>query len=227
MSGETDRRIEQLLAALRDDNEALRDHAVASLGQLGGAAIERLINLFADEGRVIREAARQAVVQVGADAVPALLEALRDDDWAVREQAAEALGSLKDERAIEPLIAALKDQDGAVRQAAVLALEKLRDPRARLLPARSDGAGRSRARAQEDPGPPRRGWTVTGTGQRPLGRGTPRRWRSRADRRHAGAGRLAGGAAGRRLVGAAERGGIAGSSRRPPSGRGSPPTARG
>ena len=46
MSGETDRRIEQLLAALRDDNEALRDHAVASLGQLGAAAIERLINLF-------------------------------------------------------------------------------------------------------------------------------------------------------------------------------------
>src|SRR5438093_790865 len=104
MSGETDRRIEQLLAALRDDNEALRDHAVASLGQLGAAAIERLINLFADEDRVIREAARQAVVQVGADAVPALLEALRDDDWAVREQAAEALGSLKDERASEPRI---------------------------------------------------------------------------------------------------------------------------
>src|SRR5438132_1403935 len=130
MSGETDRRIEQLLAALRDDNEALRDHAVASLGQLGAAAIERLINLFADEDRVIREAARQAVVQVGAGAVPALLESLRDDDWAVREQAAVALGSLNDERAIPPLIAAVKDRDGAVRQAAVLALEKLRDPRA-------------------------------------------------------------------------------------------------
>src|SRR2546427_10921853 len=116
MRGETDRRIEQLLAALRDDNEALRDHAVASLGQLGAAAIERLINLFADEDRVIREAARQAVGQGGADAVPALLEALRDDDWGVREQAAEAPGSLHDERAIEPLVAAPKDQDGAVRQ---------------------------------------------------------------------------------------------------------------
>src|SRR5439155_291523 len=128
MSGETDRRIEQLLAALRDDNEALRDHAVASLGQLGATAIERLINLFADEDRVIREAARQAVVQAGARAVPALLEALRDDDWAVREQAAGALGSLNDERAIPPLIAAVKDRGGAVREAAVVALEKPRDP---------------------------------------------------------------------------------------------------
>src|SRR5256885_6387039 len=71
MSGETDRRIEQLLGALRDDNEALRDHAVASLGQLGAAAIERLINLFADEDRVIREAARQAGVQAGGGAGPA------------------------------------------------------------------------------------------------------------------------------------------------------------
>src|SRR3989442_3377222 len=71
MSGETDRRIEQLLAALRDDNEALRDHAVASLGQLGAAAIERLINLFADEDRVIREAAPQAVVQAGGPGGPA------------------------------------------------------------------------------------------------------------------------------------------------------------
>src|SRR2546430_12075464 len=127
---ESDRRIEQLLAALRDDNEALRDHAVASLGQLGAAASERRINRLADEDRGNGEAARQAVVQVGDDGVPALLEALRDDDWAVREQAAEALGSLKNERAIDPLIATLKDRDGAVRQAAVLALEKLRDPRA-------------------------------------------------------------------------------------------------
>src|SRR2546422_9701100 len=95
MSGETDRRIEQLLAALRDDNEALRDHAVASLGQLGAAAIERLINLFADEDRVIREAARQAGGQAGGDAAPALLEALRDAAWAGRAEAAGAPGSLK------------------------------------------------------------------------------------------------------------------------------------
>ncbi|MGH7260168.1 MAG: hypothetical protein ACREI9_05735 [Nitrospiraceae bacterium] len=32
-------RIEQLLSALRDENEALRDHAVASLGQMGLEAL--------------------------------------------------------------------------------------------------------------------------------------------------------------------------------------------
>src|SRR2546422_9610384 len=113
MSGETDRRIEQLLAALRDDNEALRDHAVASLGQLGAAAIERLINLFADEDRVIREAARQAVVQVGTGAVPALLEALRDDDWAVREPRRVGLGRSTVKRASPRSSRPARDGEGA------------------------------------------------------------------------------------------------------------------
>ena len=32
-------RIEQLISALRDENEALRSHAVASLGQMGMEAL--------------------------------------------------------------------------------------------------------------------------------------------------------------------------------------------
>ena len=42
-------RIAQLIAALRDDNEALRDHAMASLGQMGVEAVPQLIGLMADE----------------------------------------------------------------------------------------------------------------------------------------------------------------------------------
>ena len=56
-------RIEQLIGALRDDNEALRDHAIASLSQLGEEAIEPLIGLMADEDVLIREAATIAVVR--------------------------------------------------------------------------------------------------------------------------------------------------------------------
>src|SRR3989442_1124303 len=133
MSGETDRRIEQLLAALRDDNEALRDHAVASLGQLGGAAIERLINLFADEDRVIREAARQAGVQGGADAGPALPEAPRGDDWGVREPAAEAARALKkipDPRAVDGLLRGLASGNWIVKRHAAEALGLIGDSRA-------------------------------------------------------------------------------------------------
>ena len=81
-------RVEQLLAALRDDNEALRDHAVASLGQMGVEALPRLIGLLADEDMVIREAGTSAIVRIGPAAVGPLVEALDDDEWAVREQAA-------------------------------------------------------------------------------------------------------------------------------------------
>src|SRR5436853_103716 len=86
-------RVEQLLAALRDDNEALRDHAVASLGQMGVEALPRLIGLLADEDMVIREAGTSAIVRIGPAAVGPLVEALDDDEWAVREQAASGLGA--------------------------------------------------------------------------------------------------------------------------------------
>ena len=48
-------RIEQLIGALRDDNEALRDHAIASLSQVGEEAVGPLIGLMADEDVLIRE----------------------------------------------------------------------------------------------------------------------------------------------------------------------------
>ena len=70
-------RIDQLISALRDENEALRDHAIASLGQAGTDAIPRLIGLMADEDAVIREAATSAMVQIGPVVVDAMLEALR------------------------------------------------------------------------------------------------------------------------------------------------------
>ena len=42
-------RVEQLLSSLRDDNEGLRNHAAAGLGQMGEAAIPKLIELFEDD----------------------------------------------------------------------------------------------------------------------------------------------------------------------------------
>ena len=50
-------RIAQLIAALRDDNEALRDHAMASLGQMGIEAVPQLIGLMADEVEALHPAA--------------------------------------------------------------------------------------------------------------------------------------------------------------------------
>ena len=109
--GQTDR-VDQLVSALRDENEALRDHAVASLGQIGEEALSRLMALLEDEDVVIREAATSAIVRMGPVVVEPLIEALTDDEWSVREQAAAALGKLKDARGVEPLLKALKDRDG-------------------------------------------------------------------------------------------------------------------
>ena len=86
-------RVEQLLSALKDDNEGLRNHAAAGLGQMGESALSRLLDMFLDDDLVIREAATSAVVQIGEPAVLPLIEALTDDEWAIREQAASALGN--------------------------------------------------------------------------------------------------------------------------------------
>ena len=66
-------RIEQLIHALYDENEALRDHAIASLGQTGQDALPRLIDLMADEDVVIREAATSAVVRMGLSVVKRMI----------------------------------------------------------------------------------------------------------------------------------------------------------
>jgi HEAT repeat protein len=72
-------RIEQLIGALRDDNDALRDHAIASLSQVGEGAVGPLIGLMADEDVLIREAATSAIVRIGPAVVDRLIEALEDD----------------------------------------------------------------------------------------------------------------------------------------------------
>src|SRR2546425_840965 len=138
MSGETDRRIEQLLAALRDDNEALRDHAVASLGQLGAAAIERLINLF---DQTVREEAARALKKIpDPRAVDGLLRGLASGNWIVKRHAAEALGLIGDKRALDGLREALRDEDWLVRRNAAESLARLGDRRAveDLLPLLED-----------------------------------------------------------------------------------------
>jgi HEAT repeat protein len=63
-------------------------------------------------------------------AIGILINALSSNpDWQVRSRVAEALGKLKDPRAVEPLISALWDVPGA-RYQAIVALGKLKDSRA-------------------------------------------------------------------------------------------------
>ena len=64
------------------------------------------------------------------DKVEELIKKLKAKSKAVRRDAAEALGKLKDPKAVEPLISALKDDRWEVRAAAAWALGEIADERA-------------------------------------------------------------------------------------------------
>jgi HEAT repeat protein len=61
--------------------------------------------------------------------VEVLLPDLNDTDWRVRRNAAQALGALRDRRAVGPLLELLKDRVMTVRQRAVVALGRIQEPR--------------------------------------------------------------------------------------------------
>jgi hypothetical protein len=70
------------------------------------------------------------LASLGRPAVPQLIHELKSQDPLVRRHAAEALGEIRDTRAIDPLGRVLKDKDALIRRHAVKALGKIGDPRA-------------------------------------------------------------------------------------------------
>jgi HEAT repeat protein len=91
-------------------------------------ACERLMTADATSSSVAaaseeRRMARAALVAPGAAAVPALVERLSDPRFTVRWEATNALGILRDARALEPLVGrVLEDEDAHVRWRATWAL---------------------------------------------------------------------------------------------------------
>jgi hypothetical protein len=67
------------------------------------------------------------LASLGKPVVPQLIDELKNHDPLVRRQAAQALGEIKDLRAVEPLIDLLKDKDPLIRRHAVKALGKIED----------------------------------------------------------------------------------------------------
>ncbi len=93
-----ERAVEQLLTALKSDDESVRSASAEALGKIGGPAVEPLI------------------------------ASLKHVFWDVRAAAAMALGSTGDERAVDPLVRALKDPELPVRTEVKQALERLGRP---------------------------------------------------------------------------------------------------
>jgi len=70
------------------------------------------------------------LIRIGKESVLPLIDVLANNPIMSRTAAAQALGEIKDVRAVEPLVYALKDQDISVRLAAAIALVKFNDERA-------------------------------------------------------------------------------------------------
>jgi beta-lactamase regulating signal transducer with metallopeptidase domain len=121
-----------LTAALKDENEDVRQQALHALVRMGATLPpDTLSTMLKDKSPDVRQ---QAVSLLGRQRDPKnvslLTEALKDSDADVRQQAAFALGQLRNSTSVDPLIIALKDTNPDVRQQAAHALGQLRDARA-------------------------------------------------------------------------------------------------
>lgn len=118
-----ERAVEPLVTALRDKDERVRKRAASALGSMGDPrGVEPLIAALEreDPDKGIRS------VNDWSGSMASLLDAAKN----FREYVAEALGKIKDPRAVSPLTKALNDSDEGVRKAAAWSLGEIRDQRA-------------------------------------------------------------------------------------------------
>ena len=124
-----------LVQCLEHPNSYVRSVAADVLGHLSSyCAVPLLIkNLQEHPDCWVRAKTATSLGKIGDGAektLDALLMALADPQCGVREFAAEALGLLKNDRAIEPLIVLLGDKHDSVRSSAAIALSQLGSDRA-------------------------------------------------------------------------------------------------
>ncbi len=106
-----------LVEASKDPNERIRKLAVEALSRVPGASPSRRVDL------------PQTIGKIGDSNVEVIVKSLNDPSPEVRAQSAEALGKLRDNRAVEPLLVALNDKDERVREKAVVSLSNFSDER--------------------------------------------------------------------------------------------------
>ncbi len=120
--------VAEQIAALKDEDWAIREDAATALGTLRGPrAVGPLVTLLRDSDRAVREAAIGALTALGEPAVTALGACLTDGELSVQEGASAILAVIADARVLAPLVASLKSPDWIVRMHAVKALGHIRD----------------------------------------------------------------------------------------------------
>lgn len=115
-AGATPDRLQETIASLirrLDADSEDGDNAAAALVALGPAVLDPLAKALERSSEPVRRRIIDVLEQVGTpDAVPALLLALKEGgDWDTRLAAVEALGGLRDRRAVAPLMAHYRGED--------------------------------------------------------------------------------------------------------------------
>jgi putative membrane-bound dehydrogenase-like protein len=122
---------QQLVARLNDERPAVRDRAMATLTNLGSAAIEPLQSALSGQDESTRRNVAWTLARLGTTAARgALREATRDVAPSVRQAAVRGLGTLHDEPSFVRFVSLLDDSAPPVRREAAAALGRLRQPSA-------------------------------------------------------------------------------------------------
>ena len=123
--------VAEQIAALKDDDWAIREEAAMALGTFRDPrAVGPLVCLLRDTDRAVRQAAIGALTAIGEPSVPVLGLCLSDPQPDVQEAASSVLAAIADERVLTPLIDALVNHDWIVRMHALKGLGRIKDARA-------------------------------------------------------------------------------------------------
>jgi len=123
------RAVQPLITALNDQQAAVGRIAAEALGQIADPRAARpLIEALKDsDDSSLARPVIDALTRIGRPCVIPLIDELQHPDPSIRASAAEALGCLRDRRAVGPLVDAYKQQ--RVGYNALLALGRIDDPR--------------------------------------------------------------------------------------------------
>lgn len=122
--------VAEQIAALRDEDWAIREEAATRLGCLKDPrAVQPLVSTLRDQDRSVRDAAIEALASIGEPSVVALGPCLSDPELSVQEAASAILASIADERVLDPLLGALRSPDWIVRMHAARAVGRINNPR--------------------------------------------------------------------------------------------------
>ncbi|MEK7757492.1 MAG: HEAT repeat domain-containing protein, partial [Planctomycetota bacterium] len=120
--------VAEQIAALKDEDWAIREEAATILGTLRDPrAVVPLVSVLRDGDRAVRDAATGALLAIGEPAMTTLGVCLADPVLTVQELASSVLATIADARVLPPLIKALKSPDWIVRMHAAKALGRIQD----------------------------------------------------------------------------------------------------